>query len=93
MSLNGLEDLSKSIEELEINHCPNLIDYSSLHNCSNLRKLILIKCGNIPSLSLIETAKGLKHLTLSGLLVLDKDLSYASSIPYTYITNMRYYRK
>ena len=72
---------------------PNLIDYSSLQNCSNLRKLILIKSGNIPSLSLLETAKGLKHLTLAGVLVLDKDLSYASSIPYTYITNMRYYRK
>ena len=93
MSLCGLEASGSSIEELEVNHCPNLIDYSSLQNCSNLRKLILIKSGNIPSLSLLETAKGLKHLTLAGVLVLDKDLSYASSIPYTYITNMRYYRK
>lgn len=93
MSLCGLEASGSSIEELEVNHCPNLIDYSSLQNCSNLRKLILIKSGNIPSLSLLETAKGLKHLTLAGVLVLDKDLSYASSIPHTYITNMRYYRK
>lgn len=90
-SLVGLNSSSSSIEELELDHCPNLTDYSQLESCSNLKKLILDGCGDIPSLSYLEKAKGLNHLSLIKTFVADKDLSYASSIPYTYIPNRKYY--
>lgn len=93
LSLDGLDKTSNSIEELELDHCPNLTDYSSLESCTKLKKLILAKCGNISSLSLLKSAKELSHLSIDGMFVLDKDLSYASSIPYSHISNRRYYAK
>lgn len=93
MSLDGLDSAMNSIEELEISHCPKLTDYSQLKYCGHLQKIILIKSGNISSLSLLENAKELKHLTLSGTYVTDKNLHYSKTIPYTYITNRKYYEK
>ena len=93
LSLVGLNSTNSSIEELELDHCPNLTDYSGIEFCNKLQKTILIKCGNIPSLSLMENAKGLKHLVLVDTYVTDKDLNLANSIPYTYIPNKKYYKK
>lgn len=92
LSLDGLNSTSNSIEELELDHCPNLEDYSQLELCTNLKTLILDRCGNIPSLSLLANVKNLHHLALVKTLVTDKNLSYAESIPYTYITNKKHYK-
>lgn len=91
MSLDGLDSVSNTLEELELDHCPHLTDYSNLEYCYNLKKVILVKCGNISSLSLLKNANNLSYLSISGMLVTDKDISCTSSIPYLYISNRRYY--
>lgn len=90
-SLEGLESCAKSLKNLEIEYSPHIKDFSALEKCTNMEKLLLLNCGQIPSIGFVRNMPKLKHFAFSRSYVVDNDLSPLKSIPSVAFTNHKNY--
>ena len=90
-SLEGLENCAGSLRDLDIEYCPNIKDCSALEKCTNMEKLLLLNCGQIPSIGFVQNMNKLYHFAFSRSYVVDNDLSPLKSIPSVAFTNNKNY--
>lgn len=90
-SLDEVQHLSM-LEEVEINTCPRIHDYSVLSTLISMKKLLLIDCKRIETLQFIEKLVHLTELHILGNSdVVDGDLSYATRIPNVVYRHRKHY--
>lgn len=80
-ALHGVRD---SLTALRIENCPNLKDFSVLHELKNLELLSLCGSNTLESLSFVRAMPRLKTLILE-MNVLDGDLSACKELSYVYV--------
>lgn len=89
--LRGLERSRQTLRSFIVQNCRALSDYGVLEECLKLEKIILDKCGELPSISWTEKLEELKHFTFADTHVADGNLDPLFRIPYIYFTNSRDY--
>ena len=80
-SISLLDATKDNLTYLELDHCPNIEDYSVLAKLSKLNRLKILTSNSIKSLRFIESLKNLELLSFSGTLIEDGDLSPCLSLP------------
>ena len=90
-SLEGLENCARSLRDLDIEYCPHIKDFSALEKCANMEKLLLLNCGQIPSIGFVQNMNKLYHFAFSRSYVVDNDLAPLKSIPSVAFTNNKNY--
>ena len=90
-SLNGLETVTDQLTYLELDHCRKLEDYSSLADCVNLQRLLVLDCTKFQNLSFAKEMKKLEFFSFYGTDVLDNDLSPLLHIPKVSFKNKKEY--
>lgn len=90
-SLEGLESCAKSLKNLEIEYCPHIKDFSALEKCTNIEKLLICICKEIPTIKFVNHMNKLKHFAFDKTYVVDNDLSPLKSVPSVYFTNHKNY--
>lgn len=91
VSLDGLENCAGSLKDLDIEYCPNISDVSALEKCSNMEKLLLCVCKEIPTIKFVNYMPKLKHFAFDKTYVADADLSPLKSVPSVYFSNHKNY--
>lgn len=77
----ALEGVKKTLERIEITSCKKIESYEVLSKLTKLKKLILTKCGDIPSLSFMKNMKQLEFFSFVETNILDGDLSSVVNLP------------
>lgn len=90
-SLAQLELLSKTIEEIEIDHCKLIKDFEVLGKMKKVKKILLSDSGEIKSLSFIKLLTKLEFLSFVGTKILDGNLHYCEGIKYTGFDDKKHY--
>lgn len=90
-SLNGLETVADQLTYLELDHCRKLEDYSSLADCVNLQRLLVLDCTKFQNLSFAKEMKKLEFFSFYGTEVIDNDLSPLLHIPKVSFKNKKEY--
>lgn len=90
-SLNGLENSSESLQELCIENCPRLREYSSLSLCESINKLLICRCREIPDISFVNKMKLLRHFAFPGTDVQSHDLAPLKGVKSVYFDNKKEY--
>lgn len=85
--LRGLERSRQTLRSFIVQNCRALSDYGALEECLKLEKIILDKCGELPSVGWTEQLEELKHFTFADTHVADGNLDPLFRIPYVYFTN------
>ena len=80
----------KKLKVLSFEACKN-VDFTSISKIKNLEKLLMINCGELPSLQFIEDLPKLKFLVFNKTNVVDGDLSYCERLEYVGFDNKRHY--
>lgn len=91
--LEMIYNLSLCLEELEFEKCKHIKDYEVLGKLINLKKLIILESGQIPSLSFVNNLKNLSFLSFYGTNVLDGNIEYCAGINYVGFDNKRHYSR
>ena len=90
-SIKALEGVSKHLNTLILENCKNVKDFDRLRTCSEMEKMILTKCGEIPNLKWLKSMKKLKMFTFLDTHITDGDLSNCMGIHYVYFRNSKNY--
>lgn len=90
-SLGELRNNASTLKELKIEACKNIKDFGVLTELTNLEKLSIVNCGELPSLRFIQNLPNLKFLVFLRTNILDGDLSYCKGIDYVAFDNKKHY--
>ena len=89
--ISDMADLSSSLEELTIENCPKITDFSFLERLTHMKRLVLMGSNQIPSLSFLNHMPDLRFFKFS-FEVTDGDLRPCLSVPVVRcLKNKRYY--
>lgn len=80
VSISALVAIKDNLTYLELDHCPNIEDYSVIGKLGELIRLKIISSNSIESLQFIERLNNLELLSFSGTTVQDGDLSPCISL-------------
>lgn len=86
-----LQELSNSLEEVQIEQCKKINDYESLGNVKSLKKIILSESGEVKSLAFVKELPQLKFISFWGTNVLDGNIKYCEGIDYVGFDNKKHY--
>ncbi|MGH0540549.1 hypothetical protein ACQVPW_03025 [Bacillus cereus] len=82
---------SRKLYDLEIESCKNIEDFSFIQYLKSLETLKLLSCGDMPTISFIESLDRLKHFSFVGSNIVDGDLSACEKIEFVSFTDKRHY--
>lgn len=88
--ISQLERLSSSLEELTIDTCSQITDFSPLASLTQLKHLVLCGTNKLPSLLFLNSMPNLATFVLT-MTVVDGDIRPCLRIPYVHIANRRHY--
>jgi len=93
-SLEPIQNFAATLEELELYQCRYLKSIEPLAAVQSLKRLLLIDCGNIPSLRSVEHCRKLEELLFYGdTNIVDGNLEFLRTMPLKNVAfqNWRHY--
>lgn len=93
-SLNDIEDikfLPYNLSALKIENCKAIDNFDAIGHLKVLKELIVLDCGEIPSINFVRGLSQLNTLVFAGTNILDGDLSPCKEIDYVYFTEKKHY--
>ncbi|WNQ12223.1 leucine-rich repeat domain-containing protein [Paenibacillus aurantius] len=88
--IESLELVLDTLEELEIESCKS-INFKIIGKLKNLKRLLLINCGELSSISFINSLEKLEFFVFTKTNIIDGDLSYCQGINYVAFDNKKHY--
>lgn len=90
-NIHLLREISDTLEEVELDHCPRITDWEILGTLSQLRKLIIFQCSSLPSLKFVDHLKHLEFLSFVNTDVLDGDMTPCFALKYAGFLKKKHY--
>ncbi|MEO5564255.1 MAG: hypothetical protein ABIR18_12490, partial [Chitinophagaceae bacterium] len=92
-NISGLEQLKKTLTNLEFDHCSKISDLSVLPKLTKLEKIILSNLVPIPTLSWVKSFKKLTMLTFVDTDIVDGNIAYCDGIDFVGFNNKKKYNR
>jgi hypothetical protein len=89
----GALGLVPNLTEIALDTCKKIQDYDSLKKVRSLQKIILLNCGQIPSLAFVDDLHQLKFISFVETDVLDGDISHCEGLEYVGFDDKRHYNR